>query len=444
VGKSRKSNRRRRNKRRDRKLDSTISGRRISPYKTYEFEATRGAGATVVIVHTATSDIDTNHDAINDNIIIKALTRHIDAVPGADVYRSTELDSYGDYIVYAAELLVELRAQKFLMDAVPAITRNDASAGAPFTRASWNGLIGSLIGTHIPYMSMNIAAMLTTPLLLWPGNPVFGYSDMYFYPMQPELQLTEVETLLSSMAGEFDGLAGSNQLNRLGRPFAAMDVQYRKPQSWHSGLGQAMKYYYPAADDANQKEHVRDATLDLIYDRYLGLPLEYDYAIPMYCIGATAGYDWIINTAGAANKVNLEYGEIGDTGLTAVPDYAADAANNIIRAGWSWTQNLITGAIGFNTRHIPGAVQKDNFLPDENAVLRRFISALQADITGEVFYGPGLIRRSTQPIGFYTTQAGSTGKTGGMSYGDRAAKVASDMISRGQEDYTRGGRGEPL
>ena len=76
---------------------------------------------------------------INDRIIHK--------------WNSDQLDNYADLVCYGAQLLAELKGQVIIKEFCPALTRNDASAGAPFTRATWEGLISSLSNIKIPPMS---------------------------------------------------------------------------------------------------------------------------------------------------------------------------------------------------------------------------------------------------------------------------------------------------
>jgi hypothetical protein len=410
---------------------------------TFWFEATRYAGSKAAVVSTATSDMNANIAFLSDSLVELALHRHYEAVPGADVFRSTELDSYADYTIKMAEVLVDLRAQKFLMDVFPGFARDDASAGSPWTRASWNGTIAWLMGQHVPYMSLNMAAMFSTPIMINTRNPTYGYPDFFFYPLSPNTTLADFETLLSEAAGEFDGLAGSNQLGRLGRGLTMSDIQYRAPQPYLSEMGQFYAFYYPAADDANTSAHSRANTGVVRFDTRIPIGACWDYGMYMFGIGTTAANDCMTLTAGAATKVNLAYGAVGDTGLTAVDDYVQGAAINQQCASWSNHQLQITAGQGFNLGYLPFKVIKTSALADETAYNNRFIRILERDVAREIWPAAGIIRHLTQGANDLTYKQQVNTFTGGSgSGGPGRAELGSHYEELSNQG--RFGRGGPL
>jgi hypothetical protein len=330
---------------------------------------------------------------LSDQFIEVAALKYMDNVIGADVFRNTEVDSFADYAVYWLELLMELRAHKLTMDALPGVTRNDASAGLPLTRPTWNGLVASMIGLPVPLISLHLADLFSTPITLMPSNPLYGYAPLYYYPLAPTYQAAEFETALSNAAGEYDGLAGSNQLNKLTVPFMSQFVQYREPIRRLSTIGQMIQLYYPAADDAAESKQVRGATFDIMFNRELGLyDSHFDY-IGAYCIGSTAAWDFIDNTAGAADKVNAEYAAVGDTAFTDVPDFADDNNTNLAMVGWMLQHNTLAGGSGFEAQKVAPHCQALNIHSGENAMTRRMIMAASRDLGMPYTTRPGLIQR---------------------------------------------------
>jgi hypothetical protein len=344
---------------------------------------------------TNTSDIVTNIGTLSDSFIEIALDRYIDNVIGADVFRSTEIDSFADYAVYMWDIIVQFRAMKFLMDSVPAITRNDSSAGAPLTRATHNGMIASILGLPVPLISLHLADLVTTPIELYPPNPVFGYPTQYFFPIKPHYQAATFETNLGLAAAEYDGLAGSNQLGKLTIPLTTDLLQYRRPLPLQSSLGRLIQAYLPAQDDAAAAVEVRDNTFDLIFDKYIIPDWHYDY-VGFFCIGATAGWDMLVNTAGAAGKVNCQYATVGSSSLTDVSDFASSSTVNSM-ARWMLNQDALAGSSLFYLGDVTPFVTKDNvFSVGESQLTRRMIQAAGRDCGRPYSTPAGLITRMKQ------------------------------------------------
>jgi hypothetical protein len=277
---------------------------------------------------------------------------------------------------------------KVMIDVARSITRNDASAGSPLTRASWNGFVASLHGEPVPYMALNLVSFFSTPILVYAGIDSQGWMPTYVYPISPSMTLANLETLMTTIAGKYDGLVASNQLQSLTRPFQADDVQYRAPATLLSEIGQLMSYYYSARDDANESYLDLAAAMMLKTDQRVGFGRIFDYFRVYGLNGTTVFY---ANTAGNAGKVNLEYASVGDTGFTEVPDYAANAASNNKHAAQIFNhQSLLTGGLGINHNTYPHAIYKADAVASEAASDRVVVSALCRDMKTELF-GPGLI-----------------------------------------------------
>jgi hypothetical protein len=398
-----------------------------------------------VVKGTHTTDIIANVATLSDSFIEIALTQYIDAIPGADVFRSTELDAYADYCIYMWGVFADLISQKYQIDALPGISRNDGAAGSPFTRASWNGLVGSLLGMHMPYVVRNLLKITCTPVVVDPGNPVYGYPERIWYGLSPQYTLANIEAHLGTAAGFFHGLGGSNQLGRLGSPVTLQDFQYFAPVPRFTPLGDFLTMYWPAADDgAGVSEDVRDNTFDLRFNRWVHqegkLPWYYDL-VGMLCVGATAGWDVLVNTAGAAGKTNFEYADIGDTSWTAVPDYAADAATNLTYVG-DFRHQLYAG-LGYTNKYQHGIVVKDNMFSGEDAFTRRQINQLTSNLVARDISGArGMINRTSRPNAQTIVVGGSQGSSPSQYDRTAARNATSEDLSRTGVGSELGGRGK--
>jgi hypothetical protein len=423
---------------------STNSGL-LSQYNSYHYEVLRAPAAVSALRGTHVSDVVTNINTLSDSFLEIAMLEFADNVPGADVFRDTEIDSFADYAVHALELIMEFRAMKFAMDAVPGITRNDSSAGAPLTRATWNGLVSSVIGTPIPLISLHIADLFSTPIQSFGVNPLYGYPPLYFYPLSPTYQASGFETRLGAMAAEYDGLAGSNQLNRLTLKFTPDLVQYRRPVPLNHTLGHMATMYYPAADSVNGSYQVRDTTFDMFLRDNAMETWEFDY-IGLYCIGNTASWDAIVNTAGAANKVNLEYAEVGATAFTKVADYSTTPSVNLTYAGWMHQQQQLPGASGWDWSYIYPVSGKSNvFAAGEAAMTRRMVQAAMRDVHRPYTTPPGLIQRlKSTDVGlenkFFLSQVSKSEASGAGVFSDNSGTVHTTDLSNSGDVYTKNGQ----
>jgi hypothetical protein len=399
--------------------------------------ADRPVGDVVMEVLDNTCVVDTNVAVITSDLIEPALLRYVDNVPGADHFNATEISDYADYAAYCIKLLVEMRNIKYMIDVSKSITRAD-TAGSPWPRSKYSGMVDSLTKTepvHIPFMSMNLAGLLTTPQVMALPIPDKGYTHCYIYPSVPNVQESDIESLLQTIATKFPGLSASNKLNKLGRLCTVNDLQYRMPQPPNSQFFEVLKFYAPVASSTETKGEAFDSSFQLNGDALKGpLGKYYDY-MRVLGVGTASGGEFIAPTAaGAATEISIKYAAVDATSLTATKKWGTDADDYYIHAGWSDQAALLTGSTAVKHAQDPFQIYKD-LGEGETLHNRILINALVRDMTTEVFPDAGLITLANVPLGSRLSAAKDIGYAKGKQNSVRSTSQESQ--STWQDELAR-------
>jgi hypothetical protein len=401
-------------------------------YAVYQQLSDRSQNDEVVLFNNINTKYDANIADISANWVEPAILRAAEAKV-VDRFSAAEIADYADYICYAAQLLTEMRSLKMLIDVSKSITRSDSTAGAPWTRASYNTYVASITGTepvHIPYMSMNLAGLHTTPMVISNAIPFKGYSNLYFYPMLPSKKPSDIESLLNTMSTKFAGLISSNQYHQLGRYATVADLQYRAPVLEMSSIGKIFQYYTPAADNTHINGEKFDASYALNTDMRIPVDVNYDYH-RVLSVGATTDA-WEFPTPGA-NSLSLQHAAIDAANLTVVADFATTPAAYRTYASYFDKFNTMTSSSGEEIVYRP-MQQTVSIGIDESGHNRLLQNVLTRDISREIFPTAGLITLGIVPLGARIEAARQQGIDSKV-----AQQVATQTGSLASQNNNQGG-----
>jgi len=360
---------------------------------------------------TNTVDLSTDKANIKTSLLGPVFYQHM-SMSGIDHFDSTFFESAEEAILYAATLILELRAQRIVNSLCPATTRSDASAGSCFTRASMEGLISSLERSEniaIPGISLAIANLVSVPIQIEGAIPNAGIPAIYFYPYKPKLTLANIETLIGSIMNEYDGIVHFNRNKLPYYKFSRAMISPPAPVSIVSQYSPFISMGMTVADDAAVTVAEVDETKSLIgFQKYLGGEVLEALAILRAQNAADSPKFWSTVATAAAGKLTLELADAADTGFTAVADtsYSYDWITGVAtnqsrtamfisnRGGTSpmvsyttplsvtaWNERLIQ----YLTRHVNGSgpvILSDPILPDGIArMIRRSGGSSGGDTT---------------------------------------------------------------
>lgn len=286
----------------------------------FTLEPLRGTGR--LYQSTQTLDLTTDEANIKTECIDKVLFNHL-TKSGIDKYDSTLFGNAADVILDAATLITELRLIMQTVYYAPAFTRNDASAGSPFTRASLTGLILNMEATQelcIPGLSLALADYWTKVIQLDGASPNTGRLACYFRALKSKLQLSEVETLIGTLVTNHPGIVHLNR-NRIPYfPFNRAMLQWEE-HSIVSNWTMPMSKFITTADDAGIDVAEVDETREIWWFKHFGIGEAYE-ASALWRAQNTADSPKFLSTVAnaAAGKVTVEYITYNGTSGTAVGD----------------------------------------------------------------------------------------------------------------------------
>lgn len=241
---------------------------------------------------------------------------------GLDKWNADQIADWGDYVIGFAELIIEMRCQMQIISLCPGTTRNDASAGLPFTRSTINSVIQDLADhetglPYVPALSLAIATVLTTRMQIAPPIEMTRRRAIYFTPTRMNKTASEIETLISSLITEAAGLVGSNQFQALCLPLQKEHLMMQPEISFFSDLGLFYAGHIPVSDDAaTQFDACQTATNGYALPHFG--PAECYGAMPLLATGTRTNFG-LASASGAAGKLNLRTFKFDGT-ITTIDD----------------------------------------------------------------------------------------------------------------------------
>jgi hypothetical protein len=253
----------------------------------------------------------------------KVLQNHLTA-SGIDKYDSTLFGNAADVILDAATLIANLRLIMQMIFYAPALTRDDASAGSPFTRASLTGLILNMEATSelcIPGLSLAIVEPLTKVIQCEGAAPNTGRVATYFSLLSPDKTLANIETLIGTLVSNYPGIIHFNRNKIPYAPFNRAMLQWEEC-SIISDYAMALSMFHTTADDGGVDVAEVDETRTIRWFRHFGIGEVYD-AAALFRAQNTADSPKFLGTVAnaAAGKLTIEGTATHDaTSFTALAD----------------------------------------------------------------------------------------------------------------------------
>ena len=347
-----------------------------------------GAVNRRVIRPTITVDLATDVANIKTKFLAP-VSRNLMTVSGSVRYDPTFAGQWEDSVLDGAKLVHELRIMLTELMLIPTITKNDASAGLPLTFQTLRGLIDtyqSMQNLVIPTLSLAMAQYWDTPIQMYGAIPEEGRHAVYILPTKEISTLANIETLITSLIGNYDGIVHAN---RNGLPYVKFSralVEPLAPVSISSQLAILMLQQITCSDDTGPEIAELDETTDPRYFQHFGYGEVWDAAALLRNQDAADSPKFLAAVAAAvAGKASIEYADRNATSFTAFDDtsttidYFRTIANQQSR-DWKidtgvgqlpvimneniktvdgWNQMFI----GWGTRHIGGQPTPNSGMP---------------------------------------------------------------------------------
>jgi hypothetical protein len=283
------------------------------------------------LVRNAQQYFDRSSDAVQiKNLCLSPVLFNLMTKEGSDKFDSGFHDSAMDAILMAADLVIDLTLMMTELAICPTLAKSDASSGQPLTFSSLKSLIIAMEGMQnlvIPGLSLALKNFYCVPIQIHGAIQDEGTPAQYFLPIRPHLTLANMESLIASLSGEYDGII---HLNRNKVPYAKFTrdmVKPLKPVSLVSTHAHPICRHVIIADQPTGAHlYEIDETTGINHYQPYGVGETYQ-ALALMRNQDLADSPKFLSAviAAAANKTSLEYvGKDGSSGWTAAPDTSDD------------------------------------------------------------------------------------------------------------------------
>jgi hypothetical protein len=276
--------------------------------------------AARVYFGSAEADFVTNKTNIMANIFDQVLYHMMARAPSAIKYDSTPLAELSEYACHWIDILSILRVNNFLTQVMPNFTRDDVTAGRPFSRATLGGLytyIDSQGQLPIPAFILPIVDFLSTPIQLAPPSEMNNDWAVYFYPQTKICTMASLESKLNAAQALGKGLLSVNMLNVKCVPFTAQLCLPNAPVSPWSDLAHAYFHYFPVKNYLTLSAQTLGASFVMNWNHALTIPEWYPL---IQLFRTSSGTTKFVSVQDASSgKLSINYGAFDDTGLTEFP-----------------------------------------------------------------------------------------------------------------------------
>jgi hypothetical protein len=171
--------------------------------------------------------------AVISGAIFEKVLRAIGYQGNFDKWNATQFENMADLICHQIKFICEMRSHYFEISRNPAVTRNDGSAGVPFTRTSLLGILADLpLLPPVPLFALPICDILTTPIRLTGGRFRTSDWEVDIQMVRRRNTLAEMITLMNTMLTESDGLVYKNQASFPVTPITPELLKSPMPQAF--------------------------------------------------------------------------------------------------------------------------------------------------------------------------------------------------------------------
>lgn len=283
----------------------------------------RSSRTNVIHLYQGMCTVDLIGDIANfkANIVIPALNILVTGRQ-IDKWNSTQQDQFADLVAYGTQLLIELKLQTIMREYCPSITKADATPGEPFNSYVIAGLMSVLPMYKIPDVCYVLADFYT------PVFQMLGYMrntsrmGLFFTPFAPSMDYDDIESLLASIAGLYDGVVYATQGQIPLKPIDLHWLSVINEYTPFSDLGFMYCTYWPINYDnggAETETYIEvDETTDIYFSAQLGVPEFYDAAALLRSVSCADNPTFLTVSSIANDKMSIRYAGPSSTTWTEI------------------------------------------------------------------------------------------------------------------------------